>query len=141
MSGVIEVAGVAPKSVEDAVVGMHHRVVEAVSRRGARATMTDGAGADGGLSARAVDAGVVPGVFGQMPLTLAAVERPELRIMAATGGYRASMGRPNVVGPSARKAFPEAIGQQRFQVFERVHATGEPESQREFRLQMPVRLS
>ncbi|MFD9739661.1 SpoIIE family protein phosphatase [Umezawaea sp. NPDC059074] len=100
--------------------------------------MADDAGSDGALAARVGDAGLVHRVFDQMPIILAAVEGPELRIMAATGLYRSWTGRPDVVGSLVRDAFAEVIGQQLFQVFERVHATGHAESQRDFRLQFDL---
>ncbi|MFD4668493.1 SpoIIE family protein phosphatase [Lentzea sp. NPDC058450] len=100
--------------------------------------MTKRGASDDELSAQVGDAGLVRHVFDQMPSILAAVEGPELRIVAATGLYRSWTGRPDVVGTLVRDAFAEVIGQQLFQVFERVYATGESESQRDFRLQFDL---
>ncbi|HEX7301292.1 SpoIIE family protein phosphatase [Lentzea sp.] len=93
-------------------------------------------GADGdGPHSAAGDAGVVRRVFDLMPLLVIAFEGPELRITAATGVFRAWTGRPAVVGTTLREAFAETAGQQTLETVERVYATGEPESLRDYRFQ------
>ncbi|WP_433305458.1 SpoIIE family protein phosphatase [Actinoplanes sp. CA-030573] len=88
------------------------------------------------LSRTVGDAGVVRRVFDEMPLMVIAFEGPDLRIVAATGAYRAYVGRPAVVGVPLREAFPDVAGQQVLEIFERVYETGEPAALREFRVRM-----
>ncbi|GLY50370.1 SpoIIE family protein phosphatase [Lentzea sp. NBRC 102530] len=86
-------------------------------------------------SGRAGAADAVRRVFDLMPLMVIAFSGPEHRIVAATGAYRAWTGRAELVGMTLREAFAEGEGQQTWEIADRVYATGEAESLRDFRTQ------
>ena len=98
--------------------------------------MADAEDGDGELARRAGDARVVQRLFDDLPLMLVGLEGPEHRVMAATKMYRLYVGREELVGVPLREAFPEAVGQQVFDIFDRVYATGTTEQLREFRIQI-----
>ncbi|MEA5361003.1 SpoIIE family protein phosphatase [Amycolatopsis sp., V23-08] len=100
--------------------------------------MTDNAAPDGDLSALAGEPALVHRVFDQMPLIVGVLEGPQLRVMAATGLYRAWTGRADVVGKLIHETFSEVIGQQLFQSFQRVYDGHGPELLRDFRLQLDL---
>jgi anti-anti-sigma factor len=100
--------------------------------------MADAPGEDDVLSRLVGDAGLVRRAFDQMPLLVLALEGPELRIAAVTAAYRAYSGRSKQLGMPVREAFAELMGQQVFQIFDQVYASGQPQSLREFRLQFDL---
>ena len=57
-----------------------------------------------------------------LPLMVVALDGPELRIVATTGAYRAFAGRTEMIGLPVREAFPETLGQQIMEIFERTYA-------------------
>jgi serine phosphatase RsbU (regulator of sigma subunit)/anti-sigma regulatory factor (Ser/Thr protein kinase) len=71
-----------------------------------------------------------------MPVLLVALEGPEHRVVAANGAYRAFAGRPNFIGKTARQVFPGVADQQIFKLLDRVYASGEPMTAREWRIQL-----
>ncbi|WP_310366831.1 SpoIIE family protein phosphatase [Catenuloplanes atrovinosus] len=75
-------------------------------------------------------------MFDQMPLMVIAMSGPDLRVVAATGAYRAYAGRTQMIGVPIREVFPESLGQQIWEIYDQVYATGEPASLREFRAQI-----
>nr|WP_296067956.1 SpoIIE family protein phosphatase [uncultured Actinoplanes sp.] len=81
------------------------------------------------------DPAVVQRVFDQMPLLVAAVEGPELRIVAATAMFRAWTGRQDVLGQPATGTFAALAGHQALPMLQRAYASGKPESLRELRVE------
>ena len=79
---------------------------------------------------------MVRDAFESMPVLMAALEGPEHRIVAANGTYRAFAGRPDFIGKTARQVFPDVAGQQLFELLDRVYASGEPVTAREWRIQL-----
>jgi serine phosphatase RsbU (regulator of sigma subunit)/anti-sigma regulatory factor (Ser/Thr protein kinase)/anti-anti-sigma regulatory factor len=71
-----------------------------------------------------------------MPILVAALEGPEHRMVAANGAYRTFAGRPDFIGKTARQVFPDVAGQQIFELLDRVYASGEPATAREWRIQL-----
>jgi PAS domain S-box-containing protein len=82
------------------------------------------------------DADTVRDAFEQMPVVLLALAGPDHRIVATNAAYRAFTGRSDVIGMSYRKAFPEIEGQQLYELLDRVYATGELETGKEWRAQI-----
>ncbi|GAB4076246.1 SpoIIE family protein phosphatase [Nostocoides australiense] len=71
----------------------------------------------------------VEGTFEQLPLILGGFgPAPEYRFDAANAAYREFLGRDDVIGRSAPDLFPEWIGQQVFEAFDRVVASGQSET-------------
>jgi anti-anti-sigma factor len=95
-------------------------------------------GGDGELSSRVGDPLYVQRVFDQMPLLVVAMEAPDFRLGAATARARMWTGRPDIVGQAVADAFPEMMGQQLFPIFHRVYETGQPETLRNFRVQIDL---
>ncbi|WP_281182172.1 SpoIIE family protein phosphatase, partial [Aldersonia kunmingensis] len=71
-----------------------------------------------------------------MPLMVVALEGPDHRILATTSAFRELAGRRYSIGMSAAEAFPELTGQQIWEIFNRVYASGRPEALRNFRVQI-----
>jgi len=71
-----------------------------------------------------------------MPAVLLALAGPDHRIVATNAAYRAFTGRWDVIGMSYREAFPEIEGQQLYELLDRVYATGELETGKEWRAQI-----
>ena len=88
------------------------------------------------LDRRVGDAEVVRDAFESMPVLVAALEGPEHRMVAANSAYRAFAGRPDFIGKPARQVFPDIAGQQLFELLDRVYASGEPVTAREWRIQL-----
>jgi serine phosphatase RsbU (regulator of sigma subunit)/anti-sigma regulatory factor (Ser/Thr protein kinase)/anti-anti-sigma regulatory factor len=84
------------------------------------------------------DAGAVRDAFEQMPVVMVALAGPDHRIVAANAAYRSFTGRSGVIGVPCREAFPEVIGQQLYELFDRVYATGKPETGTEWRTQFDL---
>jgi serine phosphatase RsbU (regulator of sigma subunit)/anti-sigma regulatory factor (Ser/Thr protein kinase)/anti-anti-sigma regulatory factor len=82
------------------------------------------------------DADAVRDAFEQMPVVLLALAGPDHRIVAANAAYRAFTGRSDAIGMPYREAFPEIEGQQVYELLDRVYATGEPETGKEWRAQI-----
>ena len=74
--------------------------------------------------------------FESMPVLVAALEGPEHRMVAANSAYRAFAGRADFIGKTARQVFPDVAGQQLFEMLDRVYASGEPVTAREWRIQL-----
>jgi PAS domain S-box-containing protein len=81
------------------------------------------------------DAETVRDAFEQMPVVLLALAGPDHRIVATNAAYRAFTGRSDAIGMSYREAFPEIEGQQLYELLDRVYATGELETGKEWRAQ------
>jgi PAS domain S-box-containing protein len=91
----------------------------------------------GGVPGRlAGDADTVRDAFEQMPVVLLALAGPDHRIVASNAAYRAFTGRSDAIGMPYREAFPEIEGQQLYELLDRVYATGEPETGKEWRAQI-----
>jgi serine phosphatase RsbU (regulator of sigma subunit)/anti-sigma regulatory factor (Ser/Thr protein kinase)/anti-anti-sigma regulatory factor len=88
---------------------------------------------DGSDADRAGDPEVVLGVFEEYPDMLVYMAGPEHRIVAANRLYREWADRPDIVGLPARDAYPEVVGQQVFEVPDRVFASGRAQTAREWR--------
>ena len=88
------------------------------------------------LSGRVGDAEVVRAAFEEMPVLLAGLEGPEHTYVTANALYRAFVGRQEVVGLPIREVLPELAGQQVFEMFDRVYATGQLQTVREWRVQV-----
>lgn len=84
------------------------------------------------------DAGTVRDAFEQMPVVMVALAGPDHRIVATNAAYRSFTGRSGVIGVPCRDAFPEVIGQQLYELFDRVYATGKPETGTEWRTQFDL---
>ena len=82
------------------------------------------------------DADTVRDAFEQMPVVLLALAGPDHRIVATNAAYRAFTGRSDVIGMPYREAFPEIAGQQLYELLDRVYATGELETGKEWRAQI-----
>ena len=82
------------------------------------------------------DADTVLDAFEQMPAVLLALAGPDHRIVATNAAYRVFTGRSDVIGMSYREAFPEIEGQQLYELLDRVYATGELETGKEWRAQI-----
>ena len=84
------------------------------------------------------DAAVVRDAFEQLPMVLMALDGPDHRLAAMNAAYRAFTGRSGVIGVTYRDAFPELAGQQVYELFDRVYATGEAETGTEWRAQIDL---
>ena len=84
------------------------------------------------------DAAVVRDAFEQLPVVLMALDGPDHRLAAMNAAYRAFTGRSGVIGVAYRDAFPELAGQQVYELFDRVYATGETETGTEWRAQIDL---
>ena len=93
---------------------------------------------DAGLSQLVGEAGAVRDAFEQMPVVMVALAGPEHRIVATNAAYRSFTGRSGVIGVPCRDAFPEIVGQQLYELFDRVYATGKPETGTEWRTQIDL---
>jgi anti-anti-sigma factor len=74
-------------------------------------------------------------IFENVPAMLVGLEGPDHRFVAVNAAYRAFNPTGNPVGKLAREVFPELESQQIYQMFDRVYATGEPQTGTEWRLQ------
>jgi serine phosphatase RsbU (regulator of sigma subunit)/anti-sigma regulatory factor (Ser/Thr protein kinase) len=81
------------------------------------------------------DAGVVRDAFEQLPMVLVALAGPEHRLVAVNAAYRALTGRSDAMGVPFRQVFPEIEGQLLHEMLDRVYATGEAETGKEWRAQ------
>jgi len=84
------------------------------------------------------DAAVVRDAFEQLPMVLMALDGPDHRLAAMNSANRAFTGRSGVIGVTYRDAFPELAGQQVYELFDRVYATGEAETGTEWRAQIDL---
>ncbi|MDB4950237.1 MAG: ATP-binding region ATPase domain protein [Gemmatimonadetes bacterium] len=78
------------------------------------------------LRALAFERGRLAAVFEQSPAAVCVTRGPEHRIELANPRYRVLRGRRELVGLTAREAFPELEGQPFFELLDEVYATGEP---------------
>ncbi|OBI13966.1 PAS domain S-box protein [Mycobacterium sp. E2327] len=74
-------------------------------------------------------------VFENVPAMLVGLKGPDHRFVAVNAAYRTFNPTGNPVGKLAREVFPELESQQIYQMFDRVYATGEPQTGTEWRLQ------
>jgi serine phosphatase RsbU (regulator of sigma subunit) len=84
------------------------------------------------------DAAAVRAAFEAMPVPLFALDGPGTAFVAANAGYRAFIGRDDIIGRSMHEVFAEFAGQQIFEMIERVHATGVTQVAEEWRIQIAV---
>ena len=82
------------------------------------------------------EAGVVRDAFEQLPILLAALDGPDHRLTAMNAAYRAFTGRSDVLGVPYRDAFPGLAVQPLHDMLDRVYATGQPETRKEWRAQI-----
>jgi len=82
-----------------------------------------------------VDADVVRDAFEQLPILLVLTAGPDHRILAMNAACRAYTGRDAATGMPLRDAFPEISGQLIFEMLDRVYATGQPQTGRDWRVQ------
>lgn len=78
---------------------------------------------------------MVCAVFDALPLMLLGMDGPEHRIVAANAAYQAASGKHELLGRPLREAFPEILGQQVIDMFDRVYSSGVQETAREWRVQ------
>ncbi len=88
-------------------------------------------------SAAAGDAEVVRAAFDAVPTTMAVLEGPEHRVVAANRAWRELARRPFLMRP-VREVVPDVAGQRIFELLDRVYETDEPMNASEWRLQMEV---
>ncbi len=88
------------------------------------------------LRRRVGDADVVRGIFDEMPMLLVGFDGPEHTFVAANAAYRALLGRSDFIGRRLRDLMPEIEGQQIAEMLDRVYATGEEQTAREWRIQL-----
>ena len=88
------------------------------------------------IERRAGDAEVIRDAFESIPVLVAALEGPGHRIVAANRAYRAFACRPDFIGKTARQVFPDVAGQQLSELLDRVYASGQPVTAREWRIQL-----
>ena len=74
-------------------------------------------------------------IFEHVPTMLVGLQGPDHRFVAVNAAYRSFNPTGNPVGKLAREVFPELESQQIYQMFDRVYATGEPQTGTEWRLQ------
>jgi serine phosphatase RsbU (regulator of sigma subunit)/anti-sigma regulatory factor (Ser/Thr protein kinase)/anti-anti-sigma regulatory factor len=87
---------------------------------------------------RVGEADVVRAAFDALQLLVVATEGPELRVAAANAAVREYVGNRQLIGKPLREAFSEMQGQQAFELYAQVYATGEPLVQRELRVQIDL---
>jgi serine phosphatase RsbU (regulator of sigma subunit)/anti-sigma regulatory factor (Ser/Thr protein kinase)/anti-anti-sigma regulatory factor len=78
------------------------------------------------------DADTVQAAFDEMPVMMLASSGPEHRIVAANAAYRATSGRPLLVGRTLAEAFPEIGGEQIRQMYDLAFRTGLAQEAREW---------
>ena len=93
---------------------------------------------DDALARRMGAADAVQDAFEQMSTVVLSMAGPEHRIIAMNAACRALLGRSDLIGMPVREAVPEVAGQQLFEMLDRVHRTGEPESGRAWRAQVDL---
>ena len=86
------------------------------------------------LARRTGDARTVRHVFEQMPAGQAAMTGPEHTFIAANAAFRSLAARPDVIGRPLREVFPEMESQPIYEMYERAHATGIPQTASEWRV-------
>lgn len=101
----------------------------------------DGTGEAGAGDARHLDARVglpedVRATFERLPTATVCLRGPEHVVVAANAAYRAAMGKDAMIGLPVAEAIPELAGQMAFEMVDRVWATGRPEVQREWRIEV-----
>ena len=85
------------------------------------------------------DAEVIRDAFEQLPVLLAVTVGPDHRMAAMNAACRAYTGRDAAIGMPLRDAFPEISGQLIFEMLDRVYATGQPQTGRDWRVQAALR--
>jgi len=73
-------------------------------------------------------------LFDELPLMVLDLEGPAHRIAALTGIYRQFIGRDDAIGAPLLEIYPELLGQGVSAIFDRVFASGQSESVRDFRI-------
>jgi serine phosphatase RsbU (regulator of sigma subunit)/anti-sigma regulatory factor (Ser/Thr protein kinase)/anti-anti-sigma regulatory factor len=92
-----------------------------------------GAAQDDALARLVGDAVVVRDAFEQLPMSLMVLTGPDHRLVGTNAAYRALSGRSDVVGVPYAEAFPGREGRDLGEMLDRVYATGQPETAREWR--------
>jgi serine phosphatase RsbU (regulator of sigma subunit)/anti-sigma regulatory factor (Ser/Thr protein kinase)/anti-anti-sigma regulatory factor len=92
-----------------------------------------GAAQDDALARLVGDAVAVRDAFEQLPMSLLVLTGPDHRLVGTNAAYRALSGRSDVVGVPYAEAFPEGEGRHLGEMLDRVFATGQPETAREWR--------
>ncbi|MDR7279256.1 SpoIIE family protein phosphatase [Catenuloplanes atrovinosus] len=85
---------------------------------------------------RVGDARTIRDRFDSLSLLVASYEGPELRVIAANAAFRAFVGREFVVGRTYHELFPEFAAQRISPMVEKIFATGEAQTGREWRFQV-----
>jgi serine phosphatase RsbU (regulator of sigma subunit)/anti-sigma regulatory factor (Ser/Thr protein kinase)/anti-anti-sigma regulatory factor len=76
-------------------------------------------------------------VFEQLPMMVVGLRGTDHRYVAVNAAYRTYLdGRPDLLGRPVRAVLPETKGQRFLELLDRVYRTGEPESGREWRIQL-----
>lgn len=78
----------------------------------------------------------VRATFERLPAATVCLRGPEHVVVAANAAYRAAMGKEQMIGLPVTEAIPELAGQMAFEMVDRVWATGRPEVQREWRIEV-----
>jgi signal transduction histidine kinase len=78
--------------------------------------------------------GQISRVFEQAPLPICVIEGSELRYTTANAAYRQIIGNRDPVGSTLLELWPELEGSEIHQVFQRVFATGEPFTGKEYKI-------
>ncbi len=73
--------------------------------------------------------------FDALPILAAALEGPELRYTATSASLRSAVKRSQLIGLPMREACGETVEQRLLDLFEQVYASGEPVSNRDYRVQ------
>jgi len=93
-----------------------------------------GAAQDDALARLVGDAVAVRDAFEQLPMSLLVLTGPDHRLVGTNAAaYRALSGRSGVVGVPYAEAFPGSEGRRLGEMLDRVYATGQPETAREWR--------
>jgi anti-sigma regulatory factor (Ser/Thr protein kinase)/anti-anti-sigma regulatory factor len=92
-----------------------------------------GATQDDALGRLVGDAVTLRDAFEQLPTILMVLTGPEHHLVGTNGAHRAFNGRSDVIGVPYAEAFPGIEGERLGEMLNRVYATGQPETGREWR--------
>ncbi|GIF21661.1 serine phosphatase RsbU (regulator of sigma subunit)/anti-sigma regulatory factor (Ser/Thr protein kinase) [Actinoplanes tereljensis] len=79
---------------------------------------------------------VVRGIFESMPVMLVGLTGPEHRIDAVNAACRTVLGRDDFAGQTLLEVFPEMIGQQLYEIADRVYRSGTSQTAQGWRVQI-----
>ncbi|WP_306215847.1 PP2C family protein-serine/threonine phosphatase [Actinoplanes sp. RD1] len=88
------------------------------------------------IDRRIGEASTIRDRFDAISLLLASYDGPDLRVTAANAAFRSFVGRDHVVGLTYHELFPEFAGQQVSAMVEKIYASGEAQTGREWRFQV-----